>query len=95
MAIQVAVDRLTFRVSQRRKSFFAHQLFHSWQEILPFRHRSEPRIRHSVRDSMASKRLPMAGAAPLCEYAAVGCIQLRDVSQYPAASSERQQGRQT
>jgi hypothetical protein len=95
MAGEVADNGFPLGVGQRRKSLFAHELFHARQFLPPLLHRPEPRIRHSMRHSLVAERLTMTGCAPLREHLSIRTVQLGNFGKDSSAASEPQTYRES
>ena len=77
---KIADDGLTLRHCQRREPSFEYETIHFWQNLLPFRHRPEPRIR----DPMASFiRRAVATSTTLREHPPIWTVQVWDSGKHP------------
>ena len=68
VSAEIADDGLTLWLCQRWECAFVDKTIHSLQDLLPFLHRPESRIRHPMGHPMVSKGFAMAASATLREH---------------------------
>ena len=96
VSAEIADDGLTLWLCQRWESAFVDKTIHSLQNLLPFLHRPESRIRHPMGHPMVSKGFAMAASATLREHPPIGSVQVRDSGKHPSTPDhphQRQQSR--
>jgi hypothetical protein len=78
---EIADDGLTLRLRQRRELSFANKTVHFRQDLLPFRHRPEPRIWHPMASSIGRA---VATSTTVREHPPIGSVQIWDSGKRPS-----------